>query len=122
MKKTTRWLAVIMYAAVIFLASSVSRLPAVSGRYETDKVAHFVEYFLFAMVIWWALVASTGRGAAAVIAAVIATAYGGTDEFHQAFVPGRNSSALDWATDAVGAIAGAAVAYLTARVRGLRRG
>lgn len=45
------------------------------------------------------------------IAWVLAMVYGVTDEFHQSFVPGRESSVLDWVADCVGSFAGC-VLYL----------
>lgn len=53
----------------------------------------------------------------------IAVLYGVSDELHQAFVPNRDSSALDVGFDAVGAAIGATVAWLsTKRGRPLRGG
>ena len=53
-----------------------------------------------------------------VYAALIAAAYGGTDEVHQMFVPRREPSALDLVADAVGAVAGS---FLFAALAALRR-
>jgi VanZ family protein len=61
-----------------------------------------------------------GLGAAAAIAAVIAAAYGATDEWHQSLVPGRTADRFDWAADAIGAILGAAGAVLALRGRTAR--
>ena len=44
-------------------------------------------------------------------ALAIAIIYGGTDELHQAFVPGRSSSAADVGYDALGALAGVLAAW-----------
>lgn len=44
---------------------------------------------------------------AVVLAVVLASAYGITDEIHQIFVPGRMCDPLDWAVDTAGAALGA---------------
>ena len=49
----------------------------------------------------------------------LASLYGATDEFHQSFVPGRDSDVLDWVADTLGAALGAASA--TVATRALRR-
>jgi VanZ family protein len=49
------------------------------------------------------------------LAVVLASAYGVTDELHQAFVPGRVPDPADWLVDTAGAYAGAATGLLLAR-------
>jgi VanZ family protein len=101
----------LLWAAGIFLVSSIpsSGLPSGLGFWST--VAHFCEYLIFAVLLTMAC-SSPGRALwkVALIALVIASLYGVSDEFHQWFVPGRNSDPLDWATDTVGALVGAVAA------------
>ncbi|MBI4366623.1 MAG: VanZ family protein [Deltaproteobacteria bacterium] len=100
------WAAVVGYAAVLFFLSS---LPGsdVPPRYPgIDKIAHAVLYAGFAYVLVRAM---CGRAfccsrRAACWVVVIAAAYGVTDEWHQAFVPGRDVSAWDWLADVCGAV------------------
>lgn len=40
--------------------------------------------------------------------------YGGLDEFHQSFVPGREAGASDWIADALGSLAGVFAYYFLA--------
>jgi len=61
------------------------------------KLVHVTEYGLL-WLLWWR--AFGGRFAP--VAAAIAVAYAGTDEFHQTFVHGRHGSPVDWAIDATG--------------------
>ena len=75
-----------------------------------DKIAHFIAYaalgFAVALMFprnWW-----KKPLAMAFIAIGIASFYGITDEFHQSFVPGRDSSIGDWVADTLGAITGTA--------------
>jgi VanZ family protein len=53
--------------------------------------------------------------AAAAIGLAAAVLYGVSDEWHQSFVPGRDPSWDDLATDAVGAVAGAVAAWVASR-------
>jgi VanZ family protein len=52
------------------------------------------------------------------IAAVIASFYGISDEFHQSFIPGRSAEVGDWLADTVGALLAALLlAQLSRRYR-----
>jgi VanZ family protein len=95
------WAAVCAWAAAIFALSSVpgSRVP---GRYGT--LAHFVEYAVLAMLLYGALRLDRSKTQAALLAVVIASAYGITDEIHQSFVPLRVPDPRDWVTDTAGAV------------------
>jgi VanZ family protein len=53
-------------------------------------------------------------------AAVVGSAYGLTDEVHQAFVPNRSADPRDWLADTAGALAGAIVVVAFLRRRGAR--
>jgi len=96
------WLPPFLYCALVFLASAQ---PSVQVTH--DKMAHFAAYslmaFLFARA--WA-----SRGSAPwsvwLFAFLISTFYGVSDEIHQRFVPGRNSSLDDVLADATGALIG----------------
>ena len=109
--RLVRWAPVVLWAALIFVLSSLSGLPAPPGGL-TDKHAHFITYGVLAALVVWAITdrapARTTWGVAAA-AVVLATLYGASDEFHQSFVPGREVSALDLAADAGGALLAAVV-------------
>jgi VanZ family protein len=99
-------LPVVAYAGGIFLLSSRSSLPT-PGIVGFDKVAHFGVYGGLAFL------AARGAGGygmapsrAAVFGALLATLYGGSDELHQSFVPGRTMELADLVADALGALAG----------------
>lgn len=79
----------------------------------TRVVAHFTEYAVLASLWAWALLPDLGRRALP-IAGAISLAYAISDEFHQSFVPGRDSDPLDVLTDA----AGITVALLVISKRG----
>ncbi len=111
------------WAAAIFWASSQPNpLPFLEpDLLSHDKLLHAGAYALLGGLLAGAL----GRGRLAgvrgvVAAALLATAYGATDEWHQSHVPGRDADPADLAADALGAIAGAAAAAVILRGRGAR--
>jgi VanZ family protein len=104
------WLPPLAYMALIFYLSSQSNpLPEVTVR-VWDKLLHAVEYAVLAALFGRALVGE-GQGwvASFAAAALLAAAYGATDEYHQSFVPLRNADVRDWMVDAAGACLGALV-------------
>jgi VanZ family protein len=91
------WLWPLTIAALIFLASTRSHVagPAVKG---SDKVAHFSVYGLLGT-----LIVRSGRGQrAAIVALLLTSAYGASDEWHQSFTPGRSVEFGDWLADTLG--------------------
>jgi VanZ family protein len=71
----------------------------------TRPVAHFSEYALLAALWGWALAPSLGRHALPA-AAAISLLYAISDEYHQSFVEGRDSDAVDVLVDAIGIACG----------------
>jgi len=78
------------------------------------KTAHFVEYFIFSLLILRAIRA--GRQDArlrwALAAIIIVAGYACLDEFHQSFVPGRTPAVSDVLLDTTGGTAAQAIAGL----------
>lgn len=76
-----------------------------------SSLAHFCEYAVFGVLLVRALNMNTrwkvSWKGALVLAVVIASAYGVSDEFHQYFVPGRFCDPFDWLVDTAGALLGA---------------
>jgi len=107
------------YAALIFYLSSLtSPLPFLpTSLFAHDKLLHATEYAGFSAVLAWGLdrVSRLGLRGAAMLAGVSASAYGLTDELHQAFVPGRSADVNDWVADTAGALAGALLAAVVLR-------
>jgi VanZ family protein len=108
-----------LWAGLIFWESSQANpFPFLPPEiFSHDKLLHLGAYAVLAGLASGALartrLASWGRAAA--LAAIVAAAYGATDEWHQVYVPGRDADPWDWAADAVGAIAGAAAMTLILR-------
>ena len=95
------WLPVAVWAGVIFAFSSVPDLGTGLGGWDLAlrKIAHAAEFAVLGAL----LVRATGSVARA---CALGVAYAVFDEAHQAFVPGRQASALDVAIDAVGVAIG----------------
>lgn len=114
------WWPAIAWAALLFTLSSFSTLPSPPGGVITDKHEHAVGYGVLSAFVLRGLSGGTlagVTGATAAGAALVATAYGASDELHQSFVPGRDASALDLAADAFGAAGAAALAWAWAIIR-----
>jgi VanZ family protein len=93
----SRWLPVVLWAAVIFALSSIPHLSSGLGTWDTilRKGAHLTEYAILAMLLVRALERE-------VPAFVLGVLYAASDEFHQSFVRGRHAAPLDVAIDSVG--------------------
>ena len=77
------------------------------------KLAHMTEYFILAVSIAFPLYSHKIRGWRMVLfTSLFCAAFAGSDELHQAFVPGRYPSVSDVGIDSLGAFLGAAAAYL----------
>jgi VanZ family protein len=100
------------WAALIFWVSSQSNpFPRLTLR-VSDKILHAIEYGALGVAVTWGLHrAWLALASAAAWAVVVGSAYGLTDEIHQAFVPHRSAELGDWAADTVGAALGALLAY-----------
>jgi VanZ family protein len=99
-----RWGPFLVYAGLI---SYLSSEPSLKPPFNIwDKLAHAVEFGILAALLWRAiggsfLASATPRRAALYLAAC--ALYAGLDEYHQSFVPGRDSSLLDVLADVTGA-------------------
>lgn len=112
------WAWVVLDAALIFHLSALSHpLPSESGLwfmrflqiYNFDKVAHMLEYGLFGWLLTRALATSCDfRSSVPLVlwALFLGCLYGASDEWHQSFVPLRESSIFDWMADTAGVSAG----------------
>jgi VanZ family protein len=117
------WGPPIVYMAAIFaISAQPNPLPELTTR-VWDKLLHLAEYGGLAVLFVRALAREGAGWRDALLAAIVMTSlYGATDEFHQAFVPNRNSTVTDWVADSIGAIAGASIsAAVYANVLRVRR-
>ncbi|HET9597135.1 MAG TPA: VanZ family protein [Anaeromyxobacteraceae bacterium] len=121
MRRALAWGAVGAYAALVFvLSSKADPLPLLTQN-VWDKAIHFLEYgtlgVLLAVALWTSGLPLRRAG---VLAAVLASLYGASDEFHQSFVPGREADPRDWLADTLGGASGAVAAAVALRVRAPR--
>lgn len=74
-----------------------------------DKIAHFVEYAVFGFLLLRALGIDKSKVFnidVRLFVVIISVVFGISDEFHQAFVPGRDADIADFLFDGIGAFAG----------------
>lgn len=107
------WTPVALYMAAIFYGSSLSSVPEPVGSWFPDTVLHMTGYAGLAVVTLRAVAGGRWSGVtrrALLVAWLIATAYGVTDEWHQMHVPGRTAELRDLGNDATGALLALGVA------------
>ena len=102
-----RWLIVILYAGFIFWASS-KPLPEFIAQIDCpDRIAHALEYGLFSFLLFRACLVTPGRWLERhfyFVVIALSVLYGGSDEIHQSFIPGRMMSVSDFLFDTFGSI------------------
>ena len=103
------WLPVLLFMALIFFLSSIPGADIPALFVYQDVISHLVTYFILACFFARALKHTYSNLSSLKIilyTVVFAVAYGVSDEFHQAFVPGRVVSGLDVMVDGVGSLIG----------------
>lgn len=103
------WLPVILFALVIFTASAFPAPEFPISFWNFDKLLHLAEYALFGILLGRAIKGTQldiNLWKLYWLVAAIALIYGISDEFHQAFVPGRTVSAWDALSDGIGGFLG----------------
>ena len=110
------WGPVAGWAAVLFFLSSLQPSHDLPWLPVNDKVAHLCLYGVLGFTLARARVlgGTAWPHAAFMLAGVL---YGVTDEVHQAFVPGRTPSVLDWLADTSGVMLGYTIFLTTIRKR-----
>jgi len=91
-----RWLPLIVWIVMIFGLSSIPGLSSDDLRFPTgfDKIVHFIEYAIFAMLYYRGL--SYGgvriRWSIVIIVILSGIAFAALDEMYQSYIPRRDSS------------------------------
>lgn len=99
------WGVTVGYMCVIYYFSSQNfHLPGLPSY--SDKFIHACIYFPLAFLLYLSLNRSGMRRNIFLAAVIFSTVYGVTDEFHQYFVPGRDSSIADAIANFTGAVLG----------------
>jgi VanZ family protein len=101
-----RWVPVAAWMGLIFYLSAQPDLPHPQTGWVSLLFSSGAHAFMFgALAALWAR-GLAERPRASILAFCAAVVYALSDEFHQAFVPGRTPDPVDLACDAVGAVAG----------------
>jgi VanZ family protein len=108
--RVAAWAPVVLWAALIFLVSSIPDLGTGLGTWDLvlRKLAHFAEF-----AVLGALLARAVRSEPAAIG--LGALYAATDEIHQSFVSGRHGSPIDWTIDTAGVVVGVLLVTRAAR-------
>lgn len=99
--------AAIVICCCIFYVSSIPGSGLPSGLGWRTTAAHFIEYTCLGIAI--ALSLRNGKRSfwtVVLVSMLLCSIYGASDEFHQWFVPGRNTDVFDWLTDTAGGFVG----------------
>ena len=100
------WLPVVVWMGLIFYLSAQPDLPTPPAGWAVRVISSAAHVFLFGVLaVLWAR-ALGGRRYVWAVAFTLTLLYAFSDEFHQAFVPGRNPDLWDVACDALGAVVG----------------
>lgn len=95
---------------VIFIGSSIGSMPKVGGR-TTDAIVHRTAHLIEFAILGWLVLRALSDGRLPdrrtfIIALIVVTVYGASDEFHQRFTPGRSSELSAVLFDAAGGLIG----------------
>lgn len=107
-----RWLPVVAWMGLIFFLSAQPDLPHPKAGVADLLISSGGHVFVFGVlaVLW---VRGLGeRRHAWLVALVLTVLYAFSDEFHQAFVPGRHPDPLDLVCDGLGAALGLGLLWL----------
>jgi len=103
------WLPIAVYCLGLFLLSGLTseEVPTFYAILP-DKIAHVILYagLGFLVARYSKAARRTATGTTVAVAGLFCLLYGLTDEFHQAFVPGRSAEVGDLIADLVGGLLG----------------
>ncbi len=103
-----RWLPLIVWIVMIFALSSIPGLSSDDVKLPTgfDKLVHFIEYAVFALLYYRGLSYGGVRVRWSIVLIVIASgiAVAALDEMYQSYIPRRDSSLYDLVMDSAGIV------------------
>lgn len=112
LEKNKKWLVyfpLIVYWLILFTATTLPTrdLPATG---VSDKIEHFSAYLILAILLNLTLMFQNKypnlKKKAWLFTLMFSLVYGGLDEIHQYFIPGRDCDILDWLSDTAGVLIG----------------
>ncbi len=96
-----------LYCGLIYWLSDQPSLPVPMLFPHQDKVHHGVAYFIMGLLAVRSFNFFIRNPVLlALMSLFFCSVYGGFDEWHQSFVPGRDADVADWVADTVGAAFG----------------
>jgi VanZ family protein len=111
----------ILYAAAILAVSCIPNLKSPEIRFlANDKVAHFLEYAVFAFLAFRSLAHLSNRsrtGTVAPLTLLLLAGFAVVDELLQGFIPGRHTDIRDFAADLAGGALVVILLWLSRRER-----
>ena len=113
------WGGVALYCGLIFFLSAQQNL-SLPDIPSADKGAHLLEYSGLGWVCayaWRHEHPGLPIFATLVFSTTFASVYGASDEWHQAYVPGRSSDWRDWLADTCGGFIGGALYIFWIRIK-----
>ncbi len=97
------WLPVIAWMGLLFFLSSLPPTPSPLTFGHADKLTHAVAFGILGGLLAIARIPfRLGSIKRVVLVTILVAAYGMSDEYHQSFVPGRDTSVLDAIADTIG--------------------
>ena len=105
MKIFKLWLAVVIWASLIFYLSSIPNLKTgLEYDFILRKIAHVTEFFILTFFLYRAFKGSFDIGVFQlfIYPAALSFLYAVSDEFHQSLVPGRSPAVRDVFIDTIG--------------------
>lgn len=113
LNKKYLWTAVIIYACLIFVGSSIPGSEIDTGPPGFDKLLHLLEYLILSVLLYKAIASSykirdhdRDLKRILILSFLISALFGVSDEIHQLFVPNRFFELFDIFTDGVGSLLG----------------
>ncbi|HNX01576.1 MAG TPA: VanZ family protein [Candidatus Cloacimonadota bacterium] len=107
-----------VWGILILAVSSLPHLQIpIPSRFTPDKVAHFLEYFIFSILFYLYLFHSSKSERRIFLLTLLLIIFAYLDELHQKLIPGRQYSLLDFSADFLGIMSGWSILYIMKRKR-----
>jgi len=114
--------AILVMIALFALSTLPGNDPFLNSVDISDKIKHFVAYFVLGITfcMWISNKKWLSRPfACGLLIIFLCTLFGASDEYHQAFVPGRSCDIYDLATDCAGGITAVFAYFLIIKIHPL---
>lgn len=94
----------IIYCSFIYWLSSRNSIPTPLLFMHQDKILHMGAYFIMGILAWRFFNDFISKPLLTYFVSLcFCSLYGISDEWHQSFVPGRDTDVMDWVADTLGA-------------------